>query len=248
MKTHIASHRGMVGGAKAASMFYLFHHMLKCGETTFRMFLRTVFTVHNDFPGTDPQTDPQRFSDFISNTFNLSKMTSRDCLVGHYNINRIRLEQRWPELEATPHKKFTILREPLEAARSGLCYKIKRAFLSDSMSKLEEYERLLKRANYFTRVFGITNEAELPALFNRYRFIARIDHVLRLIGCETGRKGQQPPRLNTTIADNSEFPQDLVEEFHQRSQLDYKLYDIARLRFGRLAAIVLDQKSSTIAS
>lgn len=226
-------------------VFYLFHHMPKCGGTSFRAFLNSVFKVHNDYVGTDPQTDPERFQEFGARPLDLAPMTPRDCIVGHYNIDGIRLHERFPDLERRKHRKFSILREPLDAARSGIRYNIKRGLLPASIPEKDLHAMLLRRATYFARTFGVKSEADLPGLFDRYWFIApldRIDHAMRIIETRTGRKGKMPPRLNTTSARGDALPDDVAAEFKERAYLDYRIYDLARLRFGGIAARILDPK------
>ncbi len=225
-------------------MFYLFHHMPKCGGTSFRNFLQSVFTVHGDYVGTDPQTDPEKFAEFSKKRLNLSQMTEQDCVAGHYNVSGIHLHERYPELERLPHRKFCILRDPFEAAKSGVRYNVKRGLLpkgempSDFDMKFLNVQ-MLRRANYYSRVFGLRSEDDFPALFARYWFIApldRLDQAVRMIEQETGRRGKRPGLLNATRPWQEDFAPELEEEFRERAWLDYRLYDMACLHFGGVAA------------
>jgi len=101
-------------------MFYLFHHMPKCGGTSFRSFLESVFSVHIDYHVGNDKSHPKEFKEYINNPVNLKKLNKNDCLAGHYNISRVFLWERYPMLDEYNHKKFSILREPLEAAISGI--------------------------------------------------------------------------------------------------------------------------------
>lgn len=113
------------------------------------------------------------------------------------------------------------------------------------MPEKERHALLMRRASYFAHSFGVTSEADLPGLFDRYWFIApldRMDHAMRIIEARIGRSGKAPPRLNTTTARDDALPDDVVAEFRERAHLDYQIYDLARLRFGRIAARLLDDK------
>ena len=225
-------------------MFYLFHHMPKCGGTSFNVFLRSLFTVHADYVGADHLQQPQVFEAFKQAPLALDGLHRTDCLVGHYNLAGIHLSERYPDLEQRQHRKFSILREPFEAASSGIRYGMEQGWIPADLSPAEQQKMLLKRANYFARTFGVTTKDEVRALFERYWFIApldRMEHVMRILEAETGKQGIRPQVLNTTARPATDAPpQGFVESFREQSDLDYLLYDLAQLRFGRFSARHLD--------
>jgi len=217
--------------------------MPKCGGTSFTAFLRSLFTVHADYVGADHLQQPKVFEAFKQSPLGLGKLKRTDCLAGHYNLGGIHLGERYPDLERRQHRKFSILREPFEAASSGIRYGMEQGWIPADLSPDEQQKLLLKRANYFARTFGVTTRDEVRALFERYWFIApldRMEHVMRVLEAETGKQGTRPQVLNTTGPASEAPSQALVEAFREQSDLDYLLYDLAQLRFGRFSARRLD--------
>lgn len=223
-------------------MFYLFHHMPKCGGTSFAAFLRSVFRVHSDYVGADHQQERDKFEAYIRKPLELGSMTPKDCVIGHYNLRGIFLPERYPHLTRLEHRKFSILRDPFEAAESGIRYGIMQGWLAPDMSESQRIDLLLRRANYFSRVFGVTSKDQIENLFSQYWFIApldRMEHVMRIIEGETGKQGNRPTQLNQTKRPQEPSSPNLVEAFYERSTLDYVLYDQAKLRFGAFSAQAL---------
>lgn len=214
--------------------------MPKCAGTSFSNFLRSVFDVRADYVGGDHVAEPERFEKFKSHPFNVRKFTSRDCLVGHYNLKGIYLWERYPMLEETPHRKFSIIRDPWEAAKSGIRYGVHKGWLPPDMPEGERIDRIMRRANYFSRVFGVKKESEIDGLFEKYWFIApmdRIDHAMEVIRREAGREGIPLNHLNKTSSlDEKCVSQEIVDDFREASRLDYAIYERARLQFGKFSA------------
>lgn len=220
-------------------MFYLFHHIPKCGGTSFTAFLRSIFTVHADYVGADHKKNPEVFEKYRSSPLPVSNMGRRECLVGHYNLPGIHLWERYPELSSLPHKKFAILRDPFDAADSGIRYGVQQGWLNSDMSRDARLKLLFQRVNYFSRIFGISDASQVEEVFEKYWFIApldRIDHAVKVLASETGRSGSPVAVLNTTDRSKMSISPDIVEAFRERADLDYSIYEAARLRFGAFAA------------
>lgn len=221
-------------------MFYLFHHMPKCGGTSFVDFLRSIFRVHPDYVGADHVQQPERFEAFKRAPRDLTQLKATDCIVGHYNLRGIKLDERYPDLELLPHRKFSILREPIEAAASGIRYGIKQGWLAAETSEDEHVERIFRRANYFANTFGISDPSQVDQVFKKYWFIApldRIQHAVKILETETQKIGKPLEIRNQTSRDHRiELPQWAIDDFRNRSELDYMLYDRAQLEFGKFSA------------
>jgi hypothetical protein len=226
-------------------MFYLFHHMPKCGGTSFNAFLRSIFRVTTDYVGAPVAQEPERFETFKAKPLDLKVLNSRDCLSGHYNLHGIHLDERYPELESLEHRKFSILRDPFEAADSGVRFGMKRGWLPSELAGDAYREKIYNRANYFARTLRITEVGQIDDLFNRYWFIApldRVDHAMRILKNQTGKEGIVLPTLNTTPKSEEIASSQTMQDFRELSYLDYAIYEKARLHFEGFAARILRQE------
>ncbi len=218
-------------------MFYLFHHMPKCGGTSFNVFLESVFKVRRDYIGRGgPKANPKRMEDFLSKVPSLETIKPHVCLAGHYNLPGTFLWERYPNLENFEHRKFTVLRDPFETARSGVYFGMKRGKIAEDLSPRTVSKRILKRANYFARVLGVSNESEIDKVLDRYWFVApltRVEDAAKLIEQTIGKKGPEIGRTNTT-SKPQEIDVELAREFRDASALDYAIYERASKRFDEL--------------
>lgn len=221
-------------------MFYLFHHIPKCGGQSFGRFLKSVFQTHPDYPGGNAPVGSDAFLAYQATPLTLETLTKRDCVLGHYNVRGILLPDRYPNLERLPHRKFSILRDPWEAAQSGLRYGMAKGRLSADMPEADRISWLLKRGRYYSRCFGIRHTRDIDDVFRRYWFIApldRMDHVAAIIEAVTGRNGTALERVNETRPDQqAPLPDWVAAAFREQAELDYALYERAKLSFGKFSA------------
>ena len=215
-------------------MFYLFHHMPKCGGTSFKHFLQLIFNLHDDYHTGNANSHPQDFSNYINHPCKLENLTKDDCLAGHYNIDKIRLWERYPNLEEVPHKKFCILRDPLDTAKSGVKFGIKRGWYNASMPFDEKERLLLQRSNYFSKTLGIKDKDHAEEVLEKYWLVAplsNIDQVANLISFETGNDLLPVPKLNATDDSEGFFPEDLNDKFNTEAELDIHVYNLCVIKF-----------------
>lgn len=211
-------------------MFYLFHHIPKCGGTSFNQFLKSIFNVTPDRP-IGWKGNPEKLDNFCANPIDLHKLSARDCVTGHYNLPRIRLWTRYPELESIEHRKFSVIRDPADAAISGAFFNAKRGKIPHD--KIQKHA--LARVGFIPATLGIKSEADIDAVLDRYWFMAPLQHIdvaAGLLENATGRKGAEVGQINTTSKPVSmDFLDNIREEFEKRAVLDYAIYRRACKRF-----------------
>lgn len=220
-------------------MFYFFHHMPKCGGTSFNAFLRSIFTVHRDYHLGNAQSHPKAFQKYRSAPLDLAAFGPEDCVAGHYNMPGIYLWERYPDLFGMEKRMFTILRDPYEAAESGVRFGIKRGWYNAAASDKQKNELLLRRTHFISKAMGVTDEAQIPEVLDRYWFVAPLEQIAqaaRILETETGKTGAPVERINVTELEGAGFSQDIREQFRHRAALDFKLYDAAVRRFETFLA------------
>lgn len=182
-------------------MFYMFHHIPKCGGTSFNRFLESVFDVTRDYhPPNGPKAEPEAFQEYIDRPIDLGALGNNDCISGHYNMDRIFLYDRYPDLESLPHRKFSIVREPFAAALSGVYFAMKRGRIP-ALTPEQIADRVLRRSRYIAKVFGVRHLDEIDEVFDRYWFIApleRIGDAAKVIETARGLRGSPIGITNTT--------------------------------------------------
>ncbi|WP_158966972.1 hypothetical protein [Paraglaciecola sp. L3A3] len=177
---------------------------------------------------------PEKFKEYISSPVNLEKLNKNSCLVGHYNSEEIRLWQRYPELDRYNHKKFSILREPLETAISGVKFGVKRGWYDENMSKETKERLLLGRANYLSSTLGIESKSDAENVMDKYWFIApldKIDLAAKLIALEIGKEPKTVGTLNATKSEDDFIDKELQEKFMEKAALDIYVYNLCISRF-----------------
>jgi len=215
-------------------MFYFFHHMPKCGGTSFNAFLRSLFAVHRDYHVGNLNSHPKAFRKYQEHPLDLGTFGPGDCLAGHYNMPGIYLWERYPDLDRFDVRLFTILRDPYEAAESGIRFGMKRGWYSPSMDEKQKNDLLLRRATFISRTLGVKDESQIPGVLDRYWFVVpldRIDQAARIIEQDVGRTGVPVGRVNVTERQETDFSDAIRQEFRARAALDFSLYEAAKRRF-----------------
>lgn len=134
---------------------------------------------------------------------------------------------------------FTILRDPVDTAISGVRFGMQRGWISSSASQNTLDALFLERANYFSRVFGISNFEDITTLKN-----------LLWMSCDIGNSGRLIYEINSHLSDsrqslvdfdsvqNSAIPKanvtsseyrykpsgDALRELQNRASLDLEIY------------------------
>lgn len=216
-------------------MFYMFHHIPKCGGTSFNRFLDSVFNVTMDYHNAGgPKANPALFERYLTNPVDLLALNENDCICGHFNLEGIFLHQRYPHLEKLQHRKFSVIREPFETAKSGVYFNVKRGVF-DAMSPDAIGKKILGRANIMAKTLGITSVGEIDKVLDRYWFIAPLDQIetaARIIEQVTKRSGKSVEHVNTTQKPDHSLDEKLEAKFRERSSLDCAIYERACARFG----------------
>ena len=211
---------------------FVFNHIPKCGGTSFRNFLDSVFTVHLDYAPQGAARDPDVLQAHKDAAYDLKDMGQDDCIAGHFNLPGVFLNQRYPGVFETA-RVFSLMRDPFAAAASGVRYLTSQGVFEPASAQVQT-ERLLKRAGYFPRILGVQRVEDIEAVLDRYWFIApldRVDRAARLIETAAGRRGAPVPVLNATSGDEAAFSPDAEARFREEAALDYALYEAVRARF-----------------
>jgi hypothetical protein len=216
----------------------MFHHMPKCGGTSFRNFLETVFDVRNDYiGGGGRKKNPARYEAYIRRPLDLSGLGERDCLAGHYNLPGSFLWERYPRLASHPHRKFTILRDPLDAAKSGVRFGIKREKFAADLDRAGNTELLMRRRNFFANILGITSFGQIEEVMATFWMVAPLEQIdaaaAVIAGAAKVAVAGPVERRNTTEATGDEFLPDADDRFRAAARLDYAIYDHSVRRFAQ---------------
>jgi len=230
MKTDTAEHH---------RTFYFFHHLPKCGGTSLGDFLQSIFVMHKDYLKGNSTSNPEGFKVFQNSAIDLTQLGPNDCISGHYNIPGIYLWERYPELATLDVRMFSILRDPFEAAKSGVRFGITRGIYKEGMSAEQKTRFVLRRSNFLSKTLGIKEESQIEDVFDRYWFVApldKIDTAAKIISLEVGKPGPAVSKINTTKADDNEFTADAEGRFRDCASLDIKIFETAVSRFDKFLA------------
>lgn len=175
-------------------MFYLFHHVPKCGGTSFNAFLETIFKTHDDYSylgkQLDPVKRPEEFEKHRTTKLDLAEMGPEDCVAGHFGLPGVFLWERYPDLETLPHRKFTIIRDPFDAAKSGVRFAIKRGRLSEDLTPAAKTRLLLRRSEMFGKILGINSVEAIDDVMSKFWLVApleKIDSAAQIIARAAGK-------------------------------------------------------------
>jgi hypothetical protein len=222
----------------ATQGFWLFWHMPKCGGTSFGVALASFLNIIRDYQPDDRSS--LAYQRYVATPVDLSSLSGSDCLLGHYNIAGVRLWERYPTIFDHRPRLVTVLRDPLEAAVSGVRYGIQRQWTETNPSHEELRRRVLARASYFASVFGVKNADDILALKKRIWGscdIASAEQLLQCVYAEAVRLRSETPsplpmppfptldRHNKT-AENIviEVSEEVKSEFREKAHLDYAIY------------------------
>jgi len=92
-------------------------------------------------------TENEEIKKYMINGIDITRLKTKHCLCGHFEVEGNFLHQRYPEalMEATRYKIFTFVRDPLEVMISLYYYERKNN--SNLNRTLEEY--LIQRGNNY---------------------------------------------------------------------------------------------------
>ncbi|WP_340691626.1 hypothetical protein [Hyphomonas sp.] len=203
-------------------MFYLFHHIPKTAGTSVRVALSKMFQVHEDYHKNISREEMERY---VKDRINLSELTERDILCGHWNIIGGRLWEKYPEIDDVPVRKIAFFRPPLDTALSGVRFNVRNGHISDQRAN----EMLLKRVNYFATTLGCDSENYRQRIDSYWHvgLTSRVQDSMDFIADTISADRVKVARRNVTDPASVQFSDAAIAEFKERSKFDQEIYDYA---------------------
>lgn len=205
---------------------YVFHHIPKCGGTSVIGLLRRWFGLVMDY------VDEAPLAEFQHERHDLSRLRTRHCLCGHFDVAGCYLHERYPQIVGNNEfRLFTFVRDPLELKISLYFYERK---MGRQMAP-SLIERLFEEQNYLAQRFPCTSDNYQDVL-DRYFFIGITEHLqdsFDQLADMLGKRRAKVSRLNAAERDHeySEISPDVIRAFRAANQLDYQIYDYCLQRF-----------------
>jgi hypothetical protein len=184
---------------------------------------------------------PQKVNFYKKKYFIFKQFKQNTCIHGHFNKERnFGIKHYYPEV-----KQFiTFLRDPLEIYisnyyfvqkkfhfRNGKDYKIE-ASLEDYLKEVIKTDK-----SWYLRHFpdGITKDNYKEFLENKFIFIGIMEdyqNSLNKLALLLNKKTISVPTYNKTERDSYELDETLIQEFKNKFELDYKIYEYAKNRLN----------------
>lgn len=207
---------------------HVFHHIPKCGGTSFRRVLVRWFDVVLDYRDHNDSVEQMKAS-----KKDLNQLRRTHCLAGHWDIPGIHLRERYPEIldQKSNYFLFTFVREPLDLKISLYFYELKtRKQLPYTLE-----ERLFSSSNYMANRFPCTadNYKEILSRYNFIGLIERYEESMRKLAALVGKKEFTLPHVNKSDRNEEvkKLSPDVIDKFKQQNQLDYQIYEYCKERF-----------------
>jgi hypothetical protein len=204
---------------------YVFHHLPRCGGTSFRMGLDKVKNTYDDYRIGWTNIYPLKYK--------TSKFSNKDCLCGHFESSGNHIFERYPEIyENNRFVLWTIIRNPLEVALSHYFYKKKTE--QKVPSDIKEY--LNSTNNYLAEVLNVSAE-NYELILGRYDFIGifeNMEETLSQFKVILNIENLELDMLNHAKREDLSKvinPEDILN-FENQNSLDYKIYNYCLERFN----------------
>lgn len=202
----------------------VFHHIPKCGGSSLRQVLGRWYNIHSEYR--EINWSPQEY--IVHPKIPIYRLPKSTCIIGHWEVPDFYLEDRYPEILKNKDEffLFTFLRDPLEVKISLYYFEIKRN--RQTCKNLEE--RIFKEDNYLSDRFPC-DESNYQKILDRYDFIGFVEdyqYSLDRLATVLKKPKQLAPLVNKSERDfERHLSEDVISEFKERNQLDYKIYDYA---------------------
>lgn len=206
---------------------HVFHHVPKCGGQSVLEVLRNWFILVEDYRSASGYKQP----------VNLRNLRSIHCLCGHFELEGHHICERYPDIcKSDNYRLITFLRDPLEVKLSLYRYEMEMYGSSLSFD-----EHLFTRNNYLASIFPVTAENYQETL-DKYYFVGIIENAQAGVNAlaDLLNKPRQPiPWVNRTDVQRESAVVDItptqMSRFLEENQLDYALYNYARLKYEEAA-------------
>ncbi|MDD5262133.1 MAG: hypothetical protein PHD76_09840 [Methylacidiphilales bacterium] len=177
----------------------------------------------------------EQFEEFIANRIDIRKMTDRQLLCGHFDLPRMYLHQRCPEIICNPaYRVVTFVRDPLQLVISLFKYCTSVGVFSNN-AKIEDY--LFCRENVLASYFPCT-EKNYRKIVDRYFFVGLSEKIQEGFDClatildKPGIDISKYGVLNESRYGNKiDIPMQTLARFKEKNALDYRIYDYCKERF-----------------
>ncbi len=185
----------------------------------------------------------EMFEKFIANRVDIRKMTDRQLLCGHFDLPRMYLHQRCPEIICNPsYRIITFVRDPLNFVISFFKYcMFVGAFSNDA--KIEDY--LFCRENVLASYFPCT-EQNYRKVVDRYFFVGLSEKIQEGFDCLAtilGKPGIDIGKYGNLNESRYEGKIDIspqtLARFKEKNALDYRIYDYCKERYEAMRDRVL---------
>jgi len=235
---------------------FVFHHIPKCGGTSFVSLLYEWFAVLSDYEDEYHSELAFRIAQVDTRFLNAGTILS-----GHWNQAGSKLPERYPEFLTNPRFHVaTFLREPLDLQISLFHYTLGREpgreLQDEEFGSLRSF--VMSNKNYIAQQLSC-HAGNIEETLERYWFIGFVDRfddsvsefceAVKLVLAQAprtmmaerlSRRIQKVPKLGSAEQNRAtrDRSADLLSEedraaFRERNALDYLLYEKARERFAR---------------
>ncbi len=203
---------------------YLFHHIPKCGGKSTAAALRNWFDLEPDHF----LKDTTNYNDYVKYKYNLDRISSDVCLMGHYSHEGFFVHQRYPEFVQKNDKfrLFTFVREPFSQRVSRYYYFKQSGIIKNKLN----LEPMLQISNNLISAMIPCDQYNYKQMLDRYFFIGITEFLqesLDKFAKLTGKKKVSVPKINTSSRDHQleNLSPAFIEKFKDNNKLDYMIYD-----------------------
>lgn len=209
---------------------YLFHHIPKCGGKSTANALRNWFDVEPDHY----LKENINYNDYIKFKYNVDRITSDFCLMGHYSHEGFFVHQRYPEFvqKNDKYRLITFLRDPFKQRISRYYYFKQKGIINDKL----KLEPMLQVTNNIIATHIPCTEHNYKEMMDRYFFVGITEYLqesLDKLADLLGKKKVVVPKINTSSKDSQleNLSPDFMEKFKEDNKLDYMIYEYCLEKF-----------------